>query len=132
MTNKLDRTEFLKIIKGKEDGLLKLKLEGGTDRDKMLPDIYDLYLTSGSGVLSRKWNEQRKQILDVALDKWLFPMLRQEVETQLRRTAESWVEFEYNGKVRELCRPGRTGCRRSTSCASWRATGPSATRRRSW
>lgn len=106
MTNKLDRTEFLKIIKGKEDGLLKLKLEGGTDRDKMLPDIYDLYLTSGSGVLSRKWNEQRKQILDVALDKWLFPMLRQEVETQLRRTAESWVEFEYNGKVRELVSTG--------------------------
>jgi transcription elongation factor SPT6 len=96
---------YLLVLRGVEQKLLKLKIEGG-DTSKMLPEIYDLYLTESGSSLATLWNEQRRQILNTALDKFLLPMLRSEVKNKLHQSASGWVAHEYNREIRRLVNTG--------------------------
>lgn len=98
----LRNDDFLWIAKGRRDGLLTISISANLDDQTCMERYIDtdsqwwdtllkLYLVDKVDECNMQWNEQRRLILQLAVDKILFPIFEKEVEARLTNEASVFV-----------------------------------------
>eukprot|EP01087_Luapelamoeba_hula_P017548 TRINITY_DN5544_c0_g1_i1.p1 TRINITY_DN5544_c0_g1~~TRINITY_DN5544_c0_g1_i1.p1 ORF type:complete len:1445 (+),score=255.12 TRINITY_DN5544_c0_g1_i1:88-4422(+) len=100
-TTAFSDTEFLMIEKAEKEGLLTVTIEipPAEHESDFLGEMEHLYLSNGTDAVTAEWNEERKRILQDALNEHLYPLFANEVRHQLREDAEQRV---INDSIRKL------------------------------
>ncbi|RCH98761.1 Transcription elongation factor spt6 [Rhizopus azygosporus] len=82
--------QFLQILKGEADGLLNVTISI-QDYPSWLGRMCEFYLSDGFSDSVQQWNEQRKEVLNLALQEYLLPLMKKHVREKLRMEAQESV-----------------------------------------
>ena len=99
-----NNTQFGLILKAVEDKLLTVKIALPTDylEHTILPEMNKCYVSIGTSDISRKWNEQRKQILRQALFTFIDPAFSKELLDKLTNEAKEKIINRGYKKLKEI------------------------------
>ncbi|KAG1465468.1 hypothetical protein G6F46_001768 [Rhizopus delemar] len=82
--------QFLHILKGESESLLEVKISI-QDYPSWVARIAEFYLSDGFSDSVQQWNEQRKEVLELALQEYLIPLMTKYVREKLRIEAQEYV-----------------------------------------
>ena len=101
----IEDEDFLRIIRAKQEGLLTVKVTlMDRDHDRCLRDLEDMYSSERQNPTTDAWNVIRRDILETALTKMLYPGFENELLNSRAQAARSQVlrdmQFELEGRLR--------------------------------
>jgi len=83
-------SKMLLILKAEKEGFITFKIELPLDKT-LLESMENLYLSDGTSAVANAWNEQRREILNIATRNYLFPLLEKETRQKLAEEAKESV-----------------------------------------
>ncbi|XP_047948242.1 transcription elongation factor SPT6 homolog [Salvia hispanica] len=94
--NRFEDAQWLLIQKAEEEKLLQVSIKlPEVVLDKLISDSNDYYLSDGVSKSAQLWNEQRKLILNDALNNYLLSSMEKEARSLLTSRAKSWLLSDY-------------------------------------
>jgi transcription elongation factor SPT6 len=86
--------QFIQLVVAERSGLLTIvyqtEIEGATTTS-YVDEIKALFTRDGPSKLEQKWDDLRKEIIDLALSKFLFPLLKKKLKEKLLNEAKEFV-----------------------------------------
>jgi transcription elongation factor SPT6 len=86
--------QFIHLLVAERSGLLTIvyqtEIEGATTTS-YVDEIKALFTRDGPSKLEQKWDDLRKEIIDLALSKFLFPLLKKKLKEKLLNEAKEFV-----------------------------------------
>jgi transcription elongation factor SPT6 len=111
--HRFDQTQYLLCKKAENEGFITVTIsfptsgrrnvidadgmdttedtKNGDGEDPFLREVIELYSSSGYGLDSEAWNEQRNLIVTAALSEYIYPSVTKELSRNLLRTAQEYV-----------------------------------------
>ncbi|KAI9256228.1 SH2 domain-containing protein [Sporodiniella umbellata] len=85
--------QFLHVLKGESEGLLEVKISI-QDYPNWLNRVSDFYISDGFSDSIQQWNDQRREVIGLALKEYLIPLMVKHVREKLRIEAQESVSQE--------------------------------------